>query len=107
MIDDASTDRTGLITDEYSNRYGFIRVLHRDAKTGGKGKAAAMNAGFRLSTGEIVLVFDADYFPPVDIVEKLVKKFVDPKVGAVMGRPVPLNEPRNWVTRLVALERTS
>jgi cellulose synthase/poly-beta-1,6-N-acetylglucosamine synthase-like glycosyltransferase len=107
MIDDASTDDTGQIADEYSRNFSFIRVLHRDKLTGGKGKAAAMNAGFKLSTGEIVLVFDADYFPPIDIVEKLVKYFADPKVGAVMGRPVPLNEPRNWVTRLVALERIS
>jgi cellulose synthase/poly-beta-1,6-N-acetylglucosamine synthase-like glycosyltransferase len=107
MIDDASTDKTGLIADEYSRQFGFIKVLHRDKKTGGTGKAAAMNAGFKLSRGEIVIVFDADYFPPKDIVGKLVKPFADPKVGAVMGRPVPLNEPQNWVTRLVALERIS
>ncbi len=107
MINDASTDKTGLIADEYSRRYSFIKVIHRDNKIGGKGKAAAMNAGFQLSKGEIILCFDADYFPPIDIVEKLVKEFAGPKVGAVMGRPVPLNEPQNWVTRLVALERIS
>ena len=108
MIDDASTDKTRLIADEFSRRFNFIKVLHRDKKTGGgTGKAAAMNAGFKLSKGEIILCFDADYFPPIDIVEKLVKEFADPKVGAVMGRPVPLNEPQNWVTRLVALERIS
>jgi cellulose synthase/poly-beta-1,6-N-acetylglucosamine synthase-like glycosyltransferase len=107
MIDDASTDKTGQIADEYSRCYRFIEVLHRDKKTGGIGKAAAMNAGFKLSTGEIVFVFDSDYFPPIDIVEKLVRDFANPKVGAVMGRPVPLNEPQNWITRIVALERIS
>lgn len=107
MINDASSDKTGQIGDRYSRKYPFLKVLHRDKKTGGKGKAAAMNAGFRISTGEIVLCFDADYTPPKDIVEKLVREFADSRVGAVMGRPVAQNEPQNIVTRLVALERIS
>ena len=52
-----------------------------------------------------MLCFDADYYPQKDIVENLVKDFVDPQVGAVQGRVVVLNEPQNLVTRLVALER--
>jgi cellulose synthase/poly-beta-1,6-N-acetylglucosamine synthase-like glycosyltransferase len=104
-INDASADKTGPIAEEYSNRHPLIKVLHRDKKTGGKGKAAAMNAGLKHSTGEIVLCFDADYYPHKDIVEKLVKKFVDPAVGAVQGRPVVLNESQNIVTRLITLER--
>ncbi len=104
-INDASADKTGDIAEEYSNRHPLIKVLHRDKKTGGKGKAAAMNAGLKHSTGEIVLCFDADYYPQKDIVEKLVKKFVDPAVGAVQGRPVVLNESQNIVTRVITLER--
>jgi cellulose synthase/poly-beta-1,6-N-acetylglucosamine synthase-like glycosyltransferase len=64
-----------------------------------------MNSGLERSTGEIVLCFDADYYPQRNIVEKLVKEFVDPSVGAVQGRPVVLNEAQNVVTRLVTLER--
>jgi cellulose synthase/poly-beta-1,6-N-acetylglucosamine synthase-like glycosyltransferase len=105
VIDDASSDGTGQVADEFARRYGFIEVLHRDGKTGGKGKAAAMNAGLERSAGEIVLCFDADYYPQTDIVEKLVRDFVDPEVGAVQGRPVVLNESQNMVTRLVTLER--
>lgn len=105
IIDDASSDSTRQIAEEFSKRYSFIEVLHRDKKTGGKGKASAMNSGLERSTGEIVLCFDADYYPQTDIVEKLVKEFVDPAVGAVQGRPVVLNEAQNVVTRLVTLER--
>ncbi|MBT0160047.1 glycosyltransferase family 2 protein [Candidatus Bathyarchaeota archaeon A05DMB-2] len=105
VIDDASSDGTGQIAEEFAKRYGFIEVLHRDKKTGGKGKAAALNAGLKRSVGEIVFCFDADYYPQRDIVEKLVKEFVDPAVGAVQGRPVVLNEAQNIVTRLVTLER--
>ena len=104
-IDDASSDRTRQIAEEFSKLHSFMEVLHRDKKTGGKGKASAMNAGLKHTTGEIVLCFDADYYPQRDIVEKLVKEFVDPAVGAVQGRPVVLNEAQNVVTRLVTLER--
>jgi len=105
VIDDASSDSTGRIADEYSSKYAFIEVLHRENGNGGKGKAPAMNAGFKRATGEIILCFDADYYPQKDIVEKLAKEFADPNVGAVQGRVVVLNEPQNMVTRLVALER--
>jgi len=105
IVNDASSDQTGAIADDYQNRYPFVEVLNRDKRDGGKGKASAMNFGFRKSTGEIVLCFDADYYPQKDIVEKLTKEFIDPKVGAVQGRVVVLNEPQNIVTRLVALER--
>jgi len=105
VIDDASSDSTGRIADEYSSKCTFIEVLHRENRNGGKGKAPAMNAGFKRATGEIVLCFDADYYPQKDIVENLTKEFADPNVGAVQGRVVVLNEPQNMVTRLVALER--
>jgi cellulose synthase/poly-beta-1,6-N-acetylglucosamine synthase-like glycosyltransferase len=105
VINDGSSDNTGRIADGYSSRYRFIEVLHRDKRDGGKGKAAAMNAGFKQSTGEIILCFDADYYPQRGIIEKLVKEFADSNVGAVQGRVVVLNEPQNIVTRLVALER--
>ena len=52
-----------------------------------------------------MLCFDADYLPHPDIVKRLVKKFIDPTVGAVQGRSVVLNEPQNILTRLIALER--
>jgi cellulose synthase/poly-beta-1,6-N-acetylglucosamine synthase-like glycosyltransferase len=105
LIDDASSDNTGQIADEYAKQYRFIKVLHRDKQVGGKGKASALNAALKQVTGEIVLCFDADYLPHADIVARLAAKFSDPTVGAVQGRPVVLNEPRSIVTRLIALER--
>jgi len=105
VVDDASTDSTGSVAEHYSRTYSFIEVVHVEKEDGGKGKASALNFGFKHSTGEILLCFDADYFPQRSIIEKLVKEFIDPKVGAVQGRVIVLNEPRNMVTRLVALER--
>jgi cellulose synthase/poly-beta-1,6-N-acetylglucosamine synthase-like glycosyltransferase len=70
VVDDASSDDTARIADEFSSRFPrFIKVLHRSRIEGGKGKATAMNFGFQHSTGEIVLSFDADYYPQKNIVE--------------------------------------
>ncbi|MDH5794424.1 MAG: glycosyltransferase family 2 protein, partial [Candidatus Bathyarchaeota archaeon] len=101
----ASTDYTGKIAEQYSKTYGYIKVIHRNEKEGGRGKASALNAGFKNANGEIVFCFDADYYPQRDILEKLAKEFTDPRVGVVQGRIIVLNEPQNIVTRLVALER--
>ena len=38
VIDDASSDQTGKIADEYKSKYGFIDVLHRDKSNGRKGR---------------------------------------------------------------------
>ena len=47
VIDDASNDRTGEIVDDYKQKYPFVDVVHRSADVGRKGKASAMNHGFK------------------------------------------------------------
>jgi cellulose synthase/poly-beta-1,6-N-acetylglucosamine synthase-like glycosyltransferase len=105
VIDDGSLDGTGRIADRYARQCSLIEVLHREKNEGGKGKTAAMNAGYQHSKGEIILCLDADYTPQRDIIEELIKEFKDPKVGAVQGRVVVINESQNTWTRLVTLER--
>ena len=105
VIDDGSTDGTGTIADEFAAEYGYVKVVHRSPREGRKGKASALNAGLKASSGEFIFCFDADYYPPKDILHKLVEPFSNPKIGAVQGRVTVLNEPKNLVTRIVALER--
>ncbi len=105
VIDDASADATGAIADQFARSCSRIEVLHRNQSEGRRGKASALNAGLKKANGEVVLCFDADYYPNRDIVQKLVKEFADPEVGAVQGRVTVLNEPKSLVTRLVSLER--
>ena len=105
VIDDASTDRTYEITKEFTKNYPFIMVIKRRKNDGGKGKPEALNSGLKYVHGDIIYCFDADYWPQLDIVEKLTIHFRDPKVGAVQGRVTVLNEPSSLVTRLIALER--
>jgi len=105
VIDDGSEDKTGAIAERFAEQYDFIGVIHRNPQEGGQGKASALNVGLKHAKGEIILCFDADYYSQINIVEKLVAPFCDPKVVVVQGRVLVINESENVLTRLIALER--
>jgi len=104
-VNDRSTDRTREIIDEWVARYpGRIQPFHR---SGGKpGKAAALKDAMELVNTEVVLVFDADYIPGKALIRQLVAPFFDPEIGSVMGRVVPMNVGKKFLTRLLDLERS-
>ena len=104
-INDHSSDNTGEILDEYAARCSWIKPLHR--RNGRRGKAAALRAATRLATGEVLIVFDADYLPGKSLLKFLVAPFADPEVGAVMGRVVPHNVGDSLLSRLLDLERAA
>jgi cellulose synthase/poly-beta-1,6-N-acetylglucosamine synthase-like glycosyltransferase len=103
-LDDHSTDDTARIVERYAASDRRVRLV--TVNEGRRGKAGALNAGIQATTSEIVLVFDADYTPGRGLLRALVSAFVDPKVGAVMGRVIPRNSGRNLLTRLLAMERS-
>lgn len=103
-INDHSVDGTREILDGFAARYPFIKPLHRD--TGGRGKPHGLNDAMELATGEIIIVFDADYIPSKGIVRDIAICFKDQQVGAVMGRVIPKNTDANMLTRLLDLERS-
>ncbi len=104
-IDDHSTDGTAAILDAMAAAEPRIRPLHRRGE-GERGKPVALNDALRVATGDIVLVFDADYVPSRGMLRDLAICFQDPEVGAVMGRVVPYNTKSNLLTRLLDLERS-
>lgn len=104
-VNDRSTDATREIIDATVLKFpGRIKPFHR---TGGKpGKAAALKDATELVDTEFIIVFDADYLPSRGLIRRLMAPFVDPEVGAVMGRVVPNNVGANLLTRLLDLERS-
>jgi len=103
-INDHSKDGTREILDEFAAQYPYIKPLHRD--TGGRGKPHGLNDAMALATGNIMIVFDADYIPPKGIIRDIAICFKDPQVGAVMGRVIPKNTGTNMLTRLLDMERS-
>ncbi len=67
IVDDCSTDRTGEIARELANKDTRIKYILLDSN---QGKTAALKAGFSESTGEIVIIQDADLeYDPAEIHE--------------------------------------
>lgn len=102
-INDHSTDKTAEIVDKFADEYEFIRPIHRSS--GNRGKPNGLNDALEVAKGDIIIVFDADYLPPKGIIRDIATSFLDPEVGGVMGRVVPENAGKNFLTRLLDLER--
>jgi glycosyltransferase involved in cell wall biosynthesis len=82
VVDDGSKDNTAIIANEYSLQNNHVRLIRQPANMG---KTAALKAGFSASTGDIVLVQDADLeYDPVDI-PGLVEPIVQGKADVVYG----------------------
>lgn len=69
VIDDGSTDATAAAAEGWHPPSGVAVVLHRLPENRGKG--AAVRAGLGLTSGELVLITDADLATPIEELEKL------------------------------------
>jgi cellulose synthase/poly-beta-1,6-N-acetylglucosamine synthase-like glycosyltransferase len=101
IVEDGSRDKTLEICREYSNRFPWIKVFHRNASNG---KGDALNFAFQQSKGEIVATFDADDIPEPEAVKKALRYFTSPEIGAVHGYHRTLNMKESLVARLAAYE---
>jgi cellulose synthase/poly-beta-1,6-N-acetylglucosamine synthase-like glycosyltransferase len=101
VLDD-STDETAEIASAAVERYreqGLdIHYLHRDDRRGFK--AGALEEGLRAAKGEFVLIFDADFVAPPDILEKTLGHFDDPGVGMVQVRWGHVNRDYSLLTQV-------
>lgn len=88
VVNDGSTDKTLEICKNFEKK-GKIKLISYSKN---KGKAFALNTGVKASKYDIIVTVDADSFPKKKSLKKLVKYFVDPKVGAVAGTVKVLNK---------------
>ncbi len=78
-----------------------ISYVHRVDRTGFK--AGALKNGMLEAKGEFILVFDADFIPLPDILERTIQFFADDKVGMVQVRWEHLNRDYSALTELEAM----
>ncbi|MBN2575459.1 MAG: glycosyltransferase family 2 protein [Deltaproteobacteria bacterium] len=106
VLDD-STDETRDICrrkiDELVRRCPVLDIeyVHRLDRTGFK--AGALENGLRTAKGELLLIFDADFVPNPDILERTVHHFLDPRVAVVQCRWEHINRDFSALTEAQAL----
>ncbi len=80
VVDDASTDRTPQIVEEFLDR--GVALVRRE-KNGGR--AAALNSGLQSATGDVIITTDADTVVPVDWLQRFKSHFGQQDTVAVGG----------------------
>lgn len=88
LIDDGSSDKSGLICDAYAQKDSRIVVVHQ--KNGGV--AEARNAGLRRVHGEYLLQVDPDDYLSKDAVKLLYERILRDESDLVIGKHSDVNE---------------
>jgi cellulose synthase/poly-beta-1,6-N-acetylglucosamine synthase-like glycosyltransferase len=100
VLDD-STDETLRLAKYWVEHYQKagcqIKLLHREHRQGYK--AGALKDGLEKAAGEFIAIFDADFVPPKDFLQRTLPHFHDPKIGVVQTRWGHLNFDYSLLTR--------
>jgi cellulose synthase/poly-beta-1,6-N-acetylglucosamine synthase-like glycosyltransferase len=99
VIDDGSTDRTGILLDENFGSDPRVKIIHQV----NRGKSAALSLAMSQTHTKIVVTIDADTEIEPDAISKLLRHFSDSRIGAVAGN-VKVGNRTRWLTRWQALE---
>ncbi len=109
VLDD-STDETREVAAGVVARYAAgieglgpqpIHYLHRTNRHGYK--AGALEQGLLSAKGDLVAIFDADFVPAPDWLERVVHHFAEPGIGMVQTRWTHLNRNYSFLTQVEAI----
>jgi cellulose synthase/poly-beta-1,6-N-acetylglucosamine synthase-like glycosyltransferase len=104
VLDD-STDETCGIAEAAVRRFASqgvdIKYFHRTDRTGYK--AGALEAGLKVSRGEYVAIFDADFLPGSDFLLKMMPHFSAPNIGMVQARWGHINQDYSLLTKIQSI----
>ena len=87
LIDDGSTDGSGVICDQFSERDDRIMVIHQ----ANAGVSAARNTGLKEATGKYIAFVDSDDILPQNAYEILLNRMTK-EAKLIMGRMQRLSE---------------
>jgi hyaluronan synthase len=98
VVDDGSLNVEQLLPvhDEFSR--GRFRVVLQPDNSGKRNCQAVV---FDQALGDVVITIDSDTVLAPDAIRKIVRRFDDPKVGAVTGNVEVINQRQNLLTRLI------
>jgi biofilm PGA synthesis N-glycosyltransferase PgaC len=100
VVASGCTDRTVPIVSEMAQNESRIRLCVQEKR---EGKASAINLFLKKATSSIVVLIGADVIPEDFAIENLCAPFLDPNIGMVGGRPVPVNDVNTFMGHAVHL----
>jgi len=104
VVDDSTDDTYGLVArkvDAYQRCGIDIQHVHRVNRAGYK--AGALREAMTSATGEFIAIFDADFLPPTDFLQKTIHQFANPKLAMLQTRWSHLNLESNRLTKTQAM----
>jgi len=108
VVNDRSSDDTGLILDRLRLEFSVLKPLHVPMEETGRGKSSALNRGLRVARGDLIAVYDADNTPERSALVRLVAALSDqPEWAAVVGKFRVINARQNLLTRFINIETIS
>lgn len=78
----------------------LVKIIHRDNRKGWKGGALNVALDHLDKKSTHALIFDADFVPPKDLINRFLSRFEDDKIEVVQGyQRHNLNAEENWITK--------
>jgi hyaluronan synthase len=100
VVNDGSTDNTLREIRSVADYNPSVRVIDFPEN---RGKRAAMAAGIRATSAEVIAFVDSDSALERNALRRIVRGFHDPKVGAIAGHAEVKNSRETWITRMQAV----
>ena len=104
VLDDSTDETVGIAAAMVAKKKaeGFD-IVHIRRGTRDGFKAGALKAGLKIAKGEYIAIFDADFIPKKEFLQKTLSFFNDDKVGMVQTRWEHLNGDYSMLTKAQAL----
>lgn len=97
---DESIETTAIQIQELQKTGVNIQHITRNNREGFK--AGALKEGLKIATGEFIAIFDADFLPEKDWLQKTVPYFKDTEIGVVQTRWGHINKDYSTLTKVQA-----
>ncbi len=115
IVADDSTDETTKILEQRWADHPRVKISHRQDRSGFKGGALQVALQRMDPRAEFVVIFDADFIPPPDVITRFLayfysgngdgQRYADDQVAVVQGYQWHmLNADQNWITRGIRVE---
>ena len=104
VVDDSTDDTYDLIASvvqKYQQRGINISHIHRFERHGFK--AGGLRDAMAVASGDFIAIFDADFLPPVDFLQRTIHQFTDKKLAMVQARWGHVNVNSNRLTKVQSL----